>query len=85
MPEQDDMHNTMMKVTARAMVLETLLLAVIANSSEKIKILKAFEHELENQSARTLFDSEMKDYPEKELPAVQDHILGQVAALCAAA
>lgn len=85
MPDHDELHNAMMKVTARAMALETLLLAVIAHSTDKIRILNAFEHELENQSARTLFDSELKDYPEKELPVAQDHLLAQVAALCAAA
>jgi hypothetical protein len=85
MPEHEELHGAMMKVAARAMALETLLLAVIAHSTDKMQILNAFERELENQSARTLFDSEMKDYPEKELPVAQDHLLAQVAALCAAA
>jgi hypothetical protein len=84
MSEYDDLHSAMMKVTARAMALETLVLALVAHYPEKMKVLNAFEHELENQSATTLFESELKNHPEKDLPVAQDHLLAQVAALCAA-
>jgi hypothetical protein len=85
MSDHDDLHKTLMKVTARAIALETLLLAVIAHSTEKIKILNAFEHEMEQQSTRTLIESEMKDHPDKDLPVAYDHLLVQVAALCTTA
>lgn len=82
MSEQSDLHKVLMTVTARSMALETLLLAVISQSSNKVEILKAFEEELSDQSTRTLFDSEMKDYPEAELPVAYDNLFVQLTALC---
>ena len=82
MSDQDELHKSLLKTTARAMALEKLLLAVVAASPDKVQILKAFEHEMESHSTRTLFDSEMKDYPENELPAAYDSLFGQVMALC---
>ena len=82
MPDNDELRETLMKVSARVMALETLVLAMIAQSPDKIKILSAYEHELEGQSTRTLFESQLKDHPEKELPVACDQLLVQVAALC---
>jgi hypothetical protein len=82
MSEHDDLHKVLMKVTAKAMALETLLMAVIAQSSDKVKILKAFEEEIDSNASRTLFESELKDYPESELPAAYDNLFVQVTSLC---
>jgi hypothetical protein len=80
--EHDDLHKMLMKLTARTMALETLLLTVISQASNKVEILKAFEDDLSSLSERTLFDSELKDYPEAELPVAYDNLFVQVTALC---
>jgi hypothetical protein len=82
MSDQDDLHKSLLKVTAKAMALETLLMVVIAQSADKVNILKAFEEELSGQSTRTLFDSEIRDYPESELPVAYDSLFVQLTALC---
>ena len=82
MSEQEDLHKVMMKVTAKAIALETLLMAVISQSTDKVKILKAFEEEIDSHASRTLFESELKDYPEAELPVAYDNLFVQVSALC---
>jgi hypothetical protein len=82
MSDQNDLHRALMKVTARAMALEALIMAVIGQSKDKLEILKAFEHVVENDSTRTLFESELKDYPENELPGAYDNLLVQLSALC---
>ena len=82
MSEHDDLHKALMQVTAKAMALETLLMAVIAQSPDKVKILKAFEADIDAISTRTLFESELKNYPEAELPVAYDHLLVQVSSLC---
>ena len=82
MAEQEDLRKALMKVTAKAMALETLLLAVISHATDKVKILKAFEEELSSQATRTLFESELRDYPEAELPVAYDHLFVQLTALC---
>lgn len=82
MSEYDDLHKALMKVTAKAMALETLLLTMIAQSPDKVEILKRFEHELESSSTRTLFESQMKDYPEDDLPVAYDSLLVQISSLC---
>ncbi len=43
MADQDDLHKSLLKVTAKALALETLLMVVISQSPDKVKILKAFE------------------------------------------
>lgn len=82
MSDSEELHKVLMQVTAKAMALETLLMAVISQSSEKVKILKAFEEVRESHATRTLFESELKDYPESELPAAYDDLFAQVTALC---
>lgn len=82
MSEHEDLHKALMTVTAKAMALETLLMAVISQSTDKVKILKAFEAEIDTHSSRTLFESELKDYPESELPVAYDNLFVQVSALC---
>jgi len=82
MSEHDDLHKAVMQATAKAMALEMLLMVVISQSPDKLKILKAYEAEIENQSTRTLFESELKDYPEAELPIAFDHLLVQLSSLC---
>jgi hypothetical protein len=82
MSEQEDLQKALLKVTAKSIALEKLLLAVISQSADKIKILKAFEEEMEQGVTRTLFESELKDYPESELPAAYDNLFVQVTALC---
>jgi hypothetical protein len=82
MSEEDDLRKALLNVTAKAMALETLMMAVISQSSDKVKILKAFEQEMESHSTRTLFESELRDYPESELPAAYDSLFVQITALC---
>lgn len=82
MSDQEDLHKVLMKVTAKAMALETLLMAVIAQSADKVKILRAFEEEIDSHATRTLFESELRDFPEAELPVAYDHLFVQVSALC---
>jgi hypothetical protein len=82
MSENDDLHKALMQVTAKAMALEMLLMVVIAQSPDKLKVLKGFESEIDNQSTRTLFESELRTYPEAELPIAFDHLLVQLSTLC---
>jgi hypothetical protein len=82
MSEQEDLQKALLKVTAKSIALEKLMMAVISQSPDKVKILKAFEEEMEQGVTRTLFESELRDYPESELPAAYDHLFVQVTALC---
>ena len=82
MSEQEDLQKALLKVTAKSIALEKLLMAVISQSAKKINILKAFEEEMERGVTRTLFESELRDYPESELPAAYDNLFVQVTALC---
>lgn len=82
MSEHDDLHKALLKATAMSMALEKLVLAVISQSRDKVEILKAFEEEMDSQSTRTMFESDMRDYPERELPAAYDHLFAQVTAMC---
>jgi hypothetical protein len=82
MSEHEDMQKALLKVTAQSIALEKLLMAVISQSTDKINILKAFEEEMERGVTRTLFESELRDYPESELPAAYDNLFVQVTALC---
>ena len=82
MSEYDDLHKALMKTTAKAMALETLLMAVIATSKDKVAVLRAFEQEMDAHHSRTLFESEMRDFPEAELPVAYDNLFVQLTALC---
>jgi hypothetical protein len=82
MSEQEDLQKALLKVTAKTIALEKLMMAVISQSANKVDILKAFEEEMERGVTRTLFESELRDYPESELPAAYDSLFVQVTALC---
>ena len=82
MSDHEDMRKAMVSMTAKAMALEMLVLAVFSESADKVKILKALDEEMTNRSTRTLFESEMKDCPETELAVACDILCGQLNALC---